>query len=855
MANPLVIATPFSGRERPFFPQWLAALRRLHFDPRHTLVLWLDNGCDAEFHALMEEAALELRDSGMRIHLCSDNRAYPSTTADSSSKSSHVADMWRRIRDEVAKVPDWFMTAGANILCLESDAFPPPYALDRMEWWLDALPTAGAVSAMVPYRPATHDSVYPMCWSIVYERLFPEEDSCHDITPRLRIIGPMRRGMTRVDATGFSCLLLKWSVFLGLSLMASPDGLSYDHHAGQEIQSFGKTLWVDWETRCRHRDLVVPGLPFREEEQLHYRIYRTGLGSLRVTTDCGPLLWTFDRRAIPHEVEGTLDVDLRWGSADQIEAFVGTHLAGDQLDRRLVRVLDAAFVIAPGHLCGVLHHRSINLGLVIDWIWLALPVLFPPPNFSPIHAGAVTIAGKVTLFVGESGSGKTHQLERALGQGGRLLADDIVLVNAQRQVARGWDRTLHVSAGAGEEPASPTLDSAGKLRVVPERIETALDVPIGDVLFLADDPNISMQHRGDGFGAYRPQDSQTMDWLRKRARCVGWRPPSIADIDRVSLDDCRIVLTNRNPDEGEHAGFGGDMVHLYGYLEALRKRGIAAEFVPVDRLDPSRCDLILLFHTQMPWSRELVARDLGDVPLVVSAITHGRPDRNDWAAVVTRASHILCYSQSEAKFYQDAMPEVASKLRVVPMGLPDSVLDAPMLAAPAEPHSVFMPARYCPYKKQLQVLQACRELDVPVVFAGPLDHPEYEAYRGMLEAAADGWNKATFHGLLHGDDLWRLYQEAWVCANAGWEPFGLVKLEALHFECNLVYAETTWADSLRPFGTSCRSDDVGSIRDGLELELGRPRGWAAYRPPSWNEAVEPVLIACKEALLSAAGRM
>ncbi len=314
----------------------------------------------------------------------------------------------------------------------------------------------------------------------------------------------------------------------------------------------------------------------------------------------------------------------------------------------------------------------------------------------------------------------------------------------------------------------------------------------------------------------------------------------------------RVLLQNRHPWVGAQAGYGGDMTHAISILQPLRKMGCKVDFRGVEFADyKGRWDVINLFNAQQPWVQDFATRDLGDMKLVVTAITHGTPGLREWAGVVGRADLLLVYSEKEGKFYSQQMPGLAEKIRRFPIGVQDEIYEVGTLIAPSETPSVLMVARYCDYKNQLGALRACRQLDVPIVFAGPSIAPEFEGgYRQALIDEAEGWGKATFYDTLRGNDLWRLYQYAWVSMlPSRFEPLGLANLDALAFRCGIVSTQHSWAsEEWRRWGTLCDPDDQASVTRALRVELDKPRGWAGFRPPSATEAASETLALYRELL-------
>lgn len=315
-----------------------------------------------------------------------------------------------------------------------------------------------------------------------------------------------------------------------------------------------------------------------------------------------------------------------------------------------------------------------------------------------------------------------------------------------------------------------------------------------------------------------------------------YRPPT-PDPSRA-LAPYGVLFTNRNPYSGPQAGFGGDMVHLEGYIESLRILGVVADFRDYIFKDYKPWNILHLFHTQMFWSHEVVVRPLP--PLIISAITHGRAKADSVLPTVNKAQYVLCYSQSEVDYYR-SLGVPSEKLQIVPMGIsPDFY--APVVQQYTIPR-VFMAGRYCEYKNQHTVLQACKKLDVPVTFAGPAPNSDCLAYKARLIEMAKDWAGAAVLDLLHGRDLLTKYDEALVCVNAAsFEPYGLVTLEALARGANIVHSRNSWAaEEFGSVGTLCDPSSIQDITSAIDTELRKPRGWADYQPLTWLHATTPLL--------------
>jgi glycosyltransferase involved in cell wall biosynthesis len=566
--------------------------------------------------------------------------------------------------------------------------------------------------------------------------------------------------------------------------------------------------------------------------------YETAIGKVLLETNWDTARWFFERRQVRGRIvnDHPVLVQVNLVCEQQVEAVVAQGCQDESACPRTVQVQDAAFVVSRNSIVGFIPDITHLGGVFLEWLWYALPIFCAPEGWQTVHASVIETEHGAVLICGGSGSGKTTLLLRLLEAGrGRLFTEDIALINSDRGVVRAWDRSLHLhphQVPAGVDPG-PTLDFCGKIRWKGCRMSEEIELPIWRVFFLSEKP-VGLGHSGDGFDSEWIPKCGADAFLAARAEYVGYRP------DPASIGERRpprVLLVNRDPSRPPTAWDGVDMTNVYGYREGLRKAGWIAHFQPSWIHHVAGWDLVHLFHTQFPWMHEIVPYLPEETPVVVTAITHGSPELEQIAPVVRRAQRILCYSQTEIDFYRECFPELGdTRFGISPQGVPASLYD---FAEAVEPeHRVFMAARYTGPKNQTMVLKACKQLDVPITFAGPENADDSAQILAHLHEIAGDWKGATFLPMLHGADLWREYRRAWVHANAsGFEPFGLNSLEALACGCNIIHTEEGWAsEHFAQFGGLCSPFDLDSISQAIENGLNRPRGWHGYRPQTWDEA-------------------
>jgi len=563
----------------------------------------------------------------------------------------------------------------------------------------------------------------------------------------------------------------------------------------------------------------------------------TAVGTVVVKTNWEPLrhFMSLRRSSLPPCEEREVVVHVTRGAHAMGDLFPDDP--PDAYPRRLC-VMGCEFIVSRDAIRGVVPQNVLHVGLVVEWLWYALAVLCCPDGWEAVHAAAVETDEGATLVFGAPGAGKTYTVLEMMAQRNvRYFSDDIVLVSADGAQARGWDNTLHVDTAVAARMGrtAPHIDFCGKVRILPPALSRRMQAPIAKVYKVGTD--VKSTHVGPGFDS---------EWVRNYG--AGNALIAVASAVDNSPLDITVAIVNRDPYKPPTKWDGGDMTHVWGYVHGLQKAGVRAKFIPYRDLDESTVDLIHLIHSQTGWARE-VARNTTK-PLIVSAITQNLPElptRGDVEAAVGRAHTVLCFSETEEEWYAAMFPELPrEKFRSVPMGVPAEMYreHEAILAT----RSVFMAGRYHPKKNQLAVLRACKELGVPVTFAGFMDRDSMEYLKQMRQTMGD-WSGARMLGILKGEDLWSRYRAAHVHAQPSqFESFGLSTWEALACGCNVVAPANGWG---RPYfdeyGTTC-GPDVQDVKRAIEYELRLPRNRHNFHPPTWEQASRALIPIYREAL-------
>ena len=557
--------------------------------------------------------------------------------------------------------------------------------------------------------------------------------------------------------------------------------------------------------------------------------FPTAIGTVVLETDWYPLLHFFEQQRTPFPALEEREVVVRVALVDEVEI---RHNDPPDTYPRTVYVERSRFVISRDRIEGEVPRDLPAPGILIAWLWGALPILCAPEGWECLHAAAVETDGEATLIVGGHDTGKTTAALDFMTGGAHQFADDRVLVNGEG-IARAWSALLHADPRTAQLLTGQALtqDAFGKVWIQPPSAAIRNQAHIAHVYTTGG--VVSMRDDGPGWDSTWVNNYGVGKQLLEKART--------APTYRLNA---RVAITNRNPWRGAYAWDGGDMSEIYGWVEGLRANGIEAEFVPYDELHEEDWDLIHLWHVQYPWSYHVATHTTK--PLVVTAITQGNPPMEDIRAAVLRSSAVLCYSQLDQRWYQERFPELNGRFRIMPQGVPEVYYqERPDIRTSL---SVFQAGRYLPVKNQLATLKACRILDVPVVFAGMTD-ADSGPYLVELRRAAAEWKGARFFGILKGETLYQQFRTAYVhCQPSQFETCGASTREALAFGCNIVYTNKGFGPPVyEPHGSICEPS-VEGVQRALEYELKQPRDRHGFRPPTWQRAVRVAIPWYREAL-------
>jgi glycosyltransferase involved in cell wall biosynthesis len=303
----------------------------------------------------------------------------------------------------------------------------------------------------------------------------------------------------------------------------------------------------------------------------------------------------------------------------------------------------------------------------------------------------------------------------------------------------------------------------------------------------------------------------------------------------------KIAICNRNP--ADH--YGGDLVQVWGYQEALRKLGYQVDYHWELFPNLNGYSYAILTHANLGWTdRQVQSVWAANIPYTVVAVwypnLYSDTTQERVKELINRANKIVCFSKEES---QEMITELElsqatqDKIVIVPNGVDKSIFNKDK--KPGEerlPMSDFvMSAGRCDRLKQFHlVIEACKKLNLPVVIAASKWE---QSYRDELKAI---WNKAIVLDQLDQVELAKWYRSSkvYVCASQG-ERDNLGILEAAACGSSVV-------NTIHNRGKTNLSAPSVEPQDSTELELAimeaylHPKDYSS-EVRNWSEIVQNVI--------------
>src|SRR5574343_685610 len=296
----------------------------------------------------------------------------------------------------------------------------------------------------------------------------------------------------------------------------------------------------------------------------------------------------------------------------------------------------------------------------------------------------------------------------------------------------------------------------------------------------------------------------------------------------------KILYQNRPQD----SWIGGDYVQMLETANRLGKMGCTIEILEQPLLRPAirvrEFDLIHTWNFSMDWAKyAVVMADIHHKPLVSSMIyaeTDNFTTYQQQQVMIDRVNAAIFLNQGELDRARRHLVIQDEKIHFVPNGIDKSWFKKQNVKQ-NEPF-ILTVARLEPFKGQLAVAKACKELGIKYVCAGERHD---EAYAKEVEQAG---------GILIGaqgkEELMRLYATCSVMVLASRaEIMSLAVMEAMAQNAKIVLTDhSEW----KPDVSYCEYDNVESIKDAISKEMMMPRtNISIVKDMTWDNVAKQIL--------------
>lgn len=346
-----------------------------------------------------------------------------------------------------------------------------------------------------------------------------------------------------------------------------------------------------------------------------------------------------------------------------------------------------------------------------------------------------------------------------------------------------------------------------------------------------------------------------------------------------------------------YSSLGGDSIQMIETAKHMQQLGIEAEIVLANQsVDFNQFDLLHFFNVIRP-EDILAFTSKSKLPYVISPIyvdySHFEEQQHGIRGLIAKyaGKHIVEQLKNLARFLK-GQEKVKSKqywllgqkksmekvVKASAMLLPNSQSELNRLKQDLHfntPYSIVTngidPAKWKPglneintkrngvlcvariegLKNQHMVIEACRQLDIPLTLIGNVA-PNHAAYLNKCKSA--NYDKLTLLPSMPQQELLRYYQSAKVHVLASWfETTGLASLEAGLMGCNLVISELGDApDYFKDMVEYCHPASVESISNAIKAAYKRENSAELVHYISnnhtWQIAAEQTVAAYKNIL-------
>ena len=334
----------------------------------------------------------------------------------------------------------------------------------------------------------------------------------------------------------------------------------------------------------------------------------------------------------------------------------------------------------------------------------------------------------------------------------------------------------------------------------------------------------------------------------------------------------KVLMINRN-DAFDLKG--GDTIQMLKTKEYLEKMGVEIEVKGNrDIIDYTKYDIVHMFNLMKPHEMylQIMKCKKHNIKIVISTIYQSRIDLKEYyqngfyghsglaksiasntelynfikyirhyiksnklwgkgfvklqKLILSNVDAILPNSEGEYKCLVEELNANSNKMYIIPNGVDDiylnKILDSVRLRDKTTDNIkvVFVPGRIEPLKNQISIIQALKDTEFNVIFAGK-KNVKHKKYIAEFDKLIDFYPNMKYIGEVEYENMKDLYLDSNITILASWyETAGLVALEGGALGSRIVVTEKGYTRCyFGDLATYCNPGDVGSIRMAVYKSL------------------------------------
>ncbi|KPK55000.1 MAG: hypothetical protein AMS22_05090 [Thiotrichales bacterium SG8_50] len=242
----ITLTTPFAGK-RHCFDAYYDGVVNLDHPKDDFHVIWYDNSCDADFHAMLQEKIKVFPSHEIVIDIT------PPLVIENTPDYCRVSE---RCHEVYCNLAELVPADNEFMFNVEDDVWVPPDSLSKMLAIFRLDEKIGTVIGQQYCRrfsKAKNIRPIPNAWTFEIDYRFPEGDVCKEKTAKRTFIEDKPFGVEIIGSGHLGCWLTKTHLVKELGFMMDKDGLrANDTVWGYRLREHGYYFVIDYSIRCRH---------------------------------------------------------------------------------------------------------------------------------------------------------------------------------------------------------------------------------------------------------------------------------------------------------------------------------------------------------------------------------------------------------------------------------------------------------------------------------------------------------------------------------------------------------------------------------------------------------------------------